>query len=309
MKNLQNWPSFVSIMEVGPRDGLQNEKAIVSTREKISFINSLSQAGFKRIEVTAFVSPKWIPPLADQMEVAKGITRYEGVSYAALVPNLYGYERAKICEINEVSIVLSASETHNNKNINATTKEAIARYKEVALAANKDNRPFRAYLSCAFGCPYEKAVSIKTIVELCEVLLDMGAYEISLSDTISIACPKDIFMVLESVLEKVPAKKLALHLHDTFGGALANILAGLQLGISSFDSSAGGMGGCPYAKGALGNVASEDLLYMLHKMGIETGISLEKLCLSSLEIEKNLQRNLNAKVLNNFRLNGLNSEK
>lgn len=308
IKEITQWPKTVSIMEVGPRDGLQNEKVILSTNDKISFINSLSEAGYKRIEITAFVSPKWIPPLADHTDVAKSITRKAGVSYAALVPNLYGYERAKDAGIDEVSIVLSVSETHNKKNINATTQEAFDRYKEVVKTAIKDNIPIRAYLSCSFACPYEGLIDPKVASLLCLKLYDLGVYEVSLSDTIGVACPYNIFRLLEESSKYVSLKNLGLHLHDTFGMALANVLAGLQFGITSFDSAAGGMGGCPYAFGALGNVASEDLLHMLHAMGIETGVSLPKVAQASLQVEKKLQKILNSKVLNNIRV-GLNSEK
>lgn len=308
IKKILQFPKTVSIMEVGPRDGLQNEKVILGTNDKISFINSLSQAGYKRIEITAFVSPKWIPPLADHNDVARGITKYPNISYAALVPNLFGYEKARDAGIDEVSIVLSASQTHNKKNINATTQEAFERYKEVVKTAIKDKIPIRAYLSCSFACPYEGAMDPQVVALLCLKLYELGVYEVSLSDTIGVASPFNILRLLEETLKYVPIKSLGLHLHDTFGMALANILAGLQVGITSFDSSAGGMGGCPYAKGALGNVASEDLLYMLHSMGIETGVSLPKVCDASLQIEKKLQKMLSAKVLNNYRV-GLKSEK
>ena len=283
---LKNIPPKVRLMEVGPRDGLQNEKTLVDTQNKVKFIQSLVDAGLKRIEVTAFVSPRWIPALADQQEVALALKQIAGVSYAALVPNVLGYERAASAGVNEVSIVVSASDTHNQKNLNANTAKVLERYREVSVRAQADKMPFRAYVSCVFGCPYEGEVAIDNVVRLAQELLALGAYEISLGDTIGVASPLDTHRVLSELLLQMPAEKLALHMHDTRGSALANIFVGLSLGIAAFDSSAGGLGGCPYAPGAAGNVATEDLLYMLHKMGIETGISLEKVCQASLRLEK-----------------------
>lgn len=295
---LDELPDVVSLMEVGPRDGLQNEKTIVDTASKISFIHRLAEAGFKRIEVTAFVSPRWIPPLADQLEVACGIKKKAGVSYAALVPNVRGYERAMSTgAIDEVSIVVAASNEHNIKNLNADTGTVMQRYEELSSRARADGCPFRAYLSCTFGCPYEGPVGINEILVLCDELLAMGVYEISLSDTIGIATPFQTYELITSVLEKVPADKLALHMHDTRGMALANIYQAMRLGISSFDSSAGGLGGCPYAPGASGNVASEDLVNMLENMGIRTGIDNKKLCETSIQMEKILHRNMPSKMV------------
>lgn len=290
-------PRKVKIMEVAPRDGLQNESVIVDTINKIGFIEGLIDAGVKRIEVTAFVNPKWIPPLVDQVEVAKNIKRKKGVSYAALVPNMKGYEQALACKVDEVAFVLAASDTHNQKNINAKTKEAFARYAEVAARAVEDKMPFRAYVSCAFGCPYEGAVSTTKVVHLAKQLERLGAYEISLGDTIGIGNPKQTTMLVKAIQQEIDLSKMALHLHDTRGLALANIYAALCLGVSSFDSSAGGLGGCPYAPGASGNVATEDLVFLLQEMGIGTGIDLDLLCQVSLKMEKLLQRKLPSKVL------------
>lgn len=295
--NNHNMPKAVQLMEVAPRDGLQNEQQVVDTDSKIRFIESLVEAGAKRIEVTAFVSPQWIPPLADHVEVASGIKRVEGVSYAALVPNVRGYERAMSTQLNEVSIVIAASSTHNQKNLNGDTAKVMERYREVAARALLDTTPFRAYVSCAFGCPYEGAVAMEHVRSLALELLDMGAYEVAISDTIGVGNPLYTSRLLEFLLTSIPQAKLALHLHDTRGLALANICAALSLGIASFDSSAGGMGGCPYAPGASGNVATEDLVYMLESMGVATGMSLEKLCQASLMMEQKLKKHLPSKLL------------
>jgi hydroxymethylglutaryl-CoA lyase len=295
--NYSSMPASVKLMEVAPRDGLQNEKQLVDTKSKIRFIESLVDAGIKRIEVTAFVSPQWIPPLADQLEVALGVSRKPGVSYAALVPNVRGYERAMNAHIDEVSVVVAASNTHNQKNLNGDTDKVMERYREVAKRAQEDARPFRAYISCAFGCPYEGKVPVSSVLSLATELLDLGAYEVAISDTIGMASPLSTIAVLEAALKTIAREKIALHLHDTRGLALANIFSALTLGISSFDSSAGGMGGCPYAPGASGNVATEDLVYMLEAMGISTGVSLEKLSSASLAMEGVLKKHLPSKLL------------
>lgn len=294
---LNNLPKSVRLMEVGPRDGLQNEAGVVPTPAKIAFIEQLAKAGHKRIEITSFVSKKWIPPLADGLEVAEGIKRQEGVSYAALVPNLKGYERARQAKVNEVSFVLAASETHNKKNINASTEEAYARYKEVALLAQKEQIPFRAYISCAFGCPYEGEVPPARVVELAERFLKLGAYEICIGDTIGVGNPVQMINLVQALKKKIPQDLLAMHLHDTRGTALANIAVALMLGLSSFDASAGGLGGCPYAPGAAGNVATEDVLYMLSGMGIDTGVDLAKVAQASLDLEQVLGKKLPSKML------------
>lgn len=285
------------LMEVGPRDGLQNETTLVSTPDKIRFIENLVAAGNKRIEVTSFVSPAWIPPLADQMEVAVGIKREKGVSYAALVPNVRGYERAMSARIDEVSLVVAATNAHNEKNLNGSTEKVMERYREVAKRAREDKTPFRAYVSCTFGCPYEGEVSSKAVIDLSKELLDLGAYEIALSDTIGCASPVHTERMLTDVIAHVDKNLLALHMHDTRGMALANILVALTMGIASFDAAAGGLGGCPYAKGAAGNVASEDLVHMLETMGIKTGISLQKLCDASRTMESILHKRVPSKIV------------
>lgn len=284
-------------MEVGPRDGLQNEKTVVETSAKIAFIEDLVVAGHRRIEATAFVNPRWIPPLADHAEVARGAKRHEGVVFAALVPNMKGYEGARAAGVDEVSFVLAATDAHNKKNINATTEEALARYVEVAARAREDGIPFRGYVSCAFGCPYEGDVPYGKVVKVAKALLELGAYELSIGDTIGVGNPKQCAELMKALGAEVPLEQVALHLHDTRGTALANVVAGLECGVRSFDSSAGGLGGCPYAPGASGNLATEDLVYMLHGMGIETGVDLEKLCDASLKMERLLGRALPSKVL------------
>ncbi len=288
-------------MEVGPRDGLQNEMTLVDTPTKMAFIENLVHAGIRRIEVTSFVSPRWIPPLADQMEVAKGVQRQQGVAYAGLVPNMQGYENALSCKVDEVGFVIAASESHNRKNINASTEEAFHRYEEIAARAKADGLPFRIYLSCTFGCPFEGEVPLATVVALVARLYALGPYEMSLGDTIGAANPKQTTEVVRALSNVIPLDAIALHMHDTRGCALANIYAALCLGVASFDSSAGGLGGCPYAPGASGNVATEDLVYMLHSMGIATGIDLDKLCQVSLKMEGYLRHGLPSKVLAAYR--------
>ena len=290
-------PDDVKLMEVGPRDGLQNEKTVVETAAKIAFIEGLVASGCRRIEVTAFVNPRWIPPLADQAEVARGFKRVEGATYAALVPNMKGYENATAAGVDEVAFVLAATDGHNKKNINATTEEALARYVEVAERANEDGVPFRAYVSCAFGCPYDGDTPPSQVIDVARKLLDLGAYELSIGDTIGVANPRQTSELMRALGGEVDLGRVALHLHDTRGTALANIVAGLDAGVRSFDSAAGGLGGCPYAPGASGNVSTEDLVFMLHGMGIETGVDLDALCDVSLQMERVLGRTLPSKVL------------
>ncbi len=298
-------PDHVRLMEVGPRDGLQNEKVVVETRTKIAFIDELVAAGCQRVEITAFVNPRWIPPLADAAEVARAAVKARDaapdrkgrVAYAALVPNIKGYEGAHTAGVDEVAIFLAASESHNQKNINCGTAEALQRYGEVASRARADKVPFRGYVSCAMGCPYEGEVAIAAVVDIAEKLLALGAYEISIGDTIGVGNPRQTVALVRALAQSVPLDKVALHLHDTRGTALANIAASLEEGVRAFDSSAGGLGGCPYAPGAAGNVATEDLVYMLEGMGIRTGIDLDKLAAVTLKMEKVLGRQLPSKVV------------
>jgi isopropylmalate/homocitrate/citramalate synthase len=267
-------PARVRIVEVGPRDGLQNEKAVVETAQKIAFVDALSAAGHGAIEVSAFVSPKWVPQMGDAAAVFAGITRKAGVRYSALVPNRAGLERAIASGVTDVAIFAAASESFSRRNINASIDESFETYRQVAETALQAGLAVRAYLSTSFGCPFEGDVPVARVVELTDRLLRLGAYEVAVSDTIGIAHPGQVSAVLDALLAAIPADRLALHFHDTRGTALANVLAALQHGIAVFDSSAGGLGGCPYAPGAAGNLATEDLLYMLDGLGIQTGVSL-----------------------------------
>jgi isopropylmalate/homocitrate/citramalate synthase len=285
-------PARVTIVEVGPRDGLQNEKASVSTPDKIGFVDRLSAAGLRAIEVTAFVSARWVPQMQDAAEVFQGITRRTGVRYSALVPNLAGFERARAAGVDEVAIFAAASEAFSRRNINQSIGESLTTYKGVCDAAFADGMRVRGYLSTSFGCPFEGPVSPATVADITARLIDLGVFEVSISDTIGIAHPGQVPAVLEAVAARVPLERIALHFHDTRGTALANVLAGLQYGVASFDSSAGGLGGCPYAPGATGNLATEDLLYMLGGLGIETGVSLPRVMDASLFIERALDHAL-----------------
>lgn len=286
------WPKSVTINEVGPRDGLQNEKKLISTNDKIYWINQLSNSGLKYIEVSSFVNPKWIPALADAREVTKGIKRVPGVIYAALVPNQKGLEYALETNIDRTAIFMSASEKHNLSNINKSINETYPVLRAVVNDSLAASIPVRGYVSTVFGCPYEGAVSIDSVIRVAENLFEMGIYELSLGDTIGAANPAQVQTVLEAILKRFPREKIALHFHDTRGTALANVLAALDMGINSFDSSVGGLGGCPYAPGASGNVATEDLIYMLEGMGIETGVKLNQILKSAKYIQKRLGRKL-----------------
>ena len=291
------WPEKITIKEVGPRDGLQNEKIFVPTEDKIAWINELSKSGLTSIEVTSFVNPKWIPALADAGDVMMGIKREPGVSYSALVPNRLGLERAFIADIDEASVFMSASETHNLKNINKTITNTLPVLKEIVQDANAAGKKTRGYVSTVFGCPYEGVVNTETIVRVSESLFDMGIDELSLGDTIGVANPRQVQEVLDVLLKRFPPDKLAMHSHDTHGTALANVLASLNMGITLFDSSIGGLGGCPYAPGASGNVATEDLLYMLHGMGIHTGVDEENILVASAFIQEKIGHSLPSKNL------------
>jgi hydroxymethylglutaryl-CoA lyase len=263
----------VTIVEVGPRDGLQNERADVSTADKIAFVNLLSAAALPVIEVSAFVSPKWVPQMRDAAEVFAGITRRPGTRYTALVPNLPGLDRAVAAGVQEVAIFAAASETFSRRNINQSIDESFGTYAEVCRRAIGQGLRVRGYLSTAFGCPYEGAIDPGVVARLTSRLLDLGVFEVAISDTIGIAHPGQVSHVLERVLREARVDQVALHFHDTRGTALANVLASLNMGIRTFDASAGGLGGCPYAPGAAGNLATDDLLYMLDGLGIETGVS------------------------------------
>ncbi|HEY8536381.1 MAG TPA: hydroxymethylglutaryl-CoA lyase [Vicinamibacterales bacterium] len=268
-------PRRVTIVEVGPRDGLQNEAARIPTGVKVAFVDALSEAGLPVIETAAFVSPRWVPQMADAIDVVRGIRRRDGTRYTALVPNLRGLQAAMEAELTEVAVFAAASETFSRRNINRSIDESLDLYAEVVRAAHAGGVRVRGYLSTAFGCPFEGVVPAARVASLAARLLDLGVFEIALSDTIGVATPRQIDEIVEAVAARVPRERLALHLHDTRGTALANVYAGLLAGITVFDASAGGLGGCPYAPGAAGNLATEDLVYMLHGLGIETGVDLD----------------------------------
>lgn len=274
---LDKLPAKVSIYEVGPRDGLQNEARQVPTQDKIAFVDALASTGLERIEITSFVSPKWIPQLGDSGDVARGVKRRDEVRFSALVPNRRGLDNAMAAGMREIAVFLSASETHNKKNINKTIAETLKAFELVVPPAIDNGLRVRAYISTVFGCPYEGEVAPEATVWLSKTLLDMGVSELSISDTIGVANPIQVEQILGLVLADVSVEQIAVHFHDTQGTALANCLVALALGVGTIDSSIGGLGGCPYAPGASGNLATEDLVSMLHLMGVETGIDLDKL--------------------------------
>src|SRR5947209_15319445 len=271
-------PASVRIDEVGPRDGLQNEKMQVPTEQKIQFINMLADAGLPVVEATSFVSPRAIPQLSDAAAVMAGITRLPTTDYPVLVPNIKGMERALASGVRSIAVFTAASEAFTRHNINATIAESLTNFRPVLALAQQEAVPVRGYISTVFGCPYQGKVEPQQVLSVAQALLEMGCHELSLGDTIGVATPNQVVDVLGLLLTEgaIPVERLAVHFHDTRGTALANVLMALQLGISIVDSSAGGLGGCPYAPGAAGNLATEDLLYMLHGMGIHTGVDLEK---------------------------------
>jgi isopropylmalate/homocitrate/citramalate synthase len=269
-------PKRVRIVEVGPRDGLQNEPQSVATAVKVELIERLADAGLPAVEATAFVSPKWVPQMADHSEVLKALRRKPGVSYPVLVPNMQGFEAAVAAGAEEIAVFGAASETFSRKNINASIAESLERFAPVAGAARAKGIRVRGYVSCVVGCPYEGAVKPEAVAEVAKRLDAMGCYEISLGDTIGVGTPGKVKRMLETVARAVPVERLAVHLHDTYGQALANLYAALELGVATADSSVAGLGGCPYAKGASGNVATEDVVYLLDGLGVETGVDLAR---------------------------------
>ena len=269
-------PKRVRIVEVGPRDGLQNEPKSVPTAVKVELIERLADAGLPAVEATAFVSPKWVPQMADHSEVLKALRRRPGVAYPVLVPNMKGFEAAAEAGAEEIAVFGAASETFSRKNINASIAESLERFARVAEAARAKGIRVRGYISCVVGCPYEGAVEPEAVAEVAKRLDAMGCYEISLGDTIGVGTPGKVKRMLETVARAVPVERLAVHLHDTYGQALANLYAALDLGVATADSSVAGLGGCPYAKGASGNVATEDVVYLLDGLGVETGVDLAK---------------------------------
>jgi hydroxymethylglutaryl-CoA lyase len=295
-------PPKVTIVEVGPRDGLQNERAAVSTADKIAFVDRLSEAGHQVIEVSAFVSPKWVPQMANASEVFAGIARRPGTRYTALVPNQKGLERAVAAGVSEVAIFAAASETFSRRNINQSIGESLVTYAAVCADARAAGLRVRGYLSTCFVCPFEGPVDPVRVAEVSGRLLDIGVYEVAISDTIGAATPGDVVRVLGTLSVRLPPHQTALHFHDTRGTALANVLAGLDYGVTTFDSSAGGLGGCPFAPGAAGNLATEDLLFMLNGMGIETGVDINAVAEASRSIETTLDHKLPSRYLQAPRL-------
>ncbi|XP_059665428.1 hydroxymethylglutaryl-CoA lyase, mitochondrial [Cornus florida] len=289
-------PKYVKIVEVGPRDGLQNEKNIVPTAVKVELIHRLVSSGLSVVEATSFVSPKWVPQLADAKDVMEAVRNVEGARLPVLTPNLRGFEAAVAAGAKEVAIFASASESFSKSNINCSIEESLTRYRVVAHAAKKLSIPVRGYVSCVVGCPVEGAIPPSKVAYVAKELHDMGCFEISLGDTIGVATPGTVLPMLEAVMAVVPVEKLAVHFHDTYGQSLPNILASLQMGISTVDSSVAGLGGCPYAKGASGNVATEDVVYMLHGLGVKTNVDLGKLLSAGEFISKHLGRQSGSKT-------------
>ncbi|KPK08705.1 MAG: hydroxymethylglutaryl-CoA lyase [Betaproteobacteria bacterium SG8_39] len=289
-------PNTVRIVEVGARDGLQNEPGELPTRVKLELIERLGEAGLPAIEATAFVSPKWIPQMADHTEVLEGIRRKPGVSYPVLTPNLRGFEAALAAGATEVAIFGAASEAFSKKNINCSIAESLERFAKVAEAARAANVRVRGYVSCVVGCPYEGDIAPESVARVAQALRDLGCYEVSLGDTIGVGTPRKTQSMIEACARHVPIAQLAGHYHDTYGQALANIYASLELGMATFDASVAGLGGCPYAAGASGNVATEDVVYLLHGLGIQTGIDLDRLAETGRWISDVLGRASSSKV-------------
>lgn len=286
------YPSFVNIVEVGPRDGLQNEKQNIPTATKLALIHRLEAAGLKQIESAAFVSPKWVPQMADHGEVMRAVmqTKKPGIGYPVLVPNLKGFEAAVAAGVEEVAIFAAASEAFSQKNINCSIAESLERFLPVMAAAKAAHVKVRGYVSCVVGCPYQGEVSPLVVADVAHALYDMGCYEVSLGDTIGVGTPTSVLAMLEAVAKRIPLKFIAGHYHDTYGMAIANIHASLQFGISTFDSSVAGLGGCPYAAGASGNVATEDVVYLLNGLDIDCGVNLDSLVETAAWISKELGR-------------------
>ena len=289
-------PPEVRIVEVGPRDGLQNEAQTIPAAVKIALIDRLSATGLRAVEAGAFVSPKWVPQMADSAEVLAGIERRDGVRYPVLVPNMKGFEAAAAAGAEEIAVFGAASESFTQKNINCSIAESLARFAPVCGAARAAGMKVRGYVSCVLGCPYEGDIAPEKVAEVAAGLAELGCYEVSLGDTIGVGTPAKAQAMLQAVAEVLPIDRLAVHFHDTYGQALANILACLELGVAVVDSSVAGLGGCPYAKGATGNVASEDVLYMLDGLGIETGVDLDRLAAAGRFISDHLRRPPASKV-------------
>ena len=289
-------PQKVTLVEVSPRDGLQNESMFIPTEVKIQFIEQLAQTGLKHIELTSLVSPQWVPQLADHTEVIQKTKTFPGVDYSVLVPNEHGYQQALALNLKHIAVFTAASDTFCQKNINRTLAQSLIDYEQIVLDAKKRGLNVRGYVSCALGCPYEGKIAPQAVLEVSKALLEMGCDEISIGDTIGVGTVKSVQILSELLLKHIDVHKLAVHFHDTYGQALANIYAALELGIHIIDASVAGLGGCPYAKGASGNVATEDVLYLLNGLGIETGVSMEKLLAADRFICEHLKRSSRSKV-------------
>jgi hydroxymethylglutaryl-CoA lyase len=293
---LEQLPDRVSVYEVGPRDGLQNEAVTIGTVRKLRLVEALMASGLERIEITSFVSPHWIPQLADADRLADLLAQRPNVRFSALCPNARGLARARVADLHEVAVFLSASETHNKRNINKSVEEALSVFREMIPQALAYDMKVRGYVSTVWGCPYEGEIDPARALYLARTLIELGCYEVSLGDTIGVGTPLQTKRILKLLLSELPANKLAMHMHDTRGQALANVLVGLDLGIRTFDAAIGGLGGCPYAPGASGNLATEDLVYMLNHMGIHTGIDPEKLWEAGRVAEAVVRRELPGRV-------------
>ena len=294
----QQIPRQVKLVEVGPRDGLQNETGTIPLSTKLELINRLVEAGLSNIEVGAFVSPKWVPQMADSDQVFRKLRHHPGVYYSALVPNMRGFDDALKCKVEEIAIFTAASETFTRKNTHCSIEESFQRFEKVCKAAKSNDIRIRGYISCVLGCPYEGKVDYSVVANIAQRLIDLGCYEVSLGDTIGIGTPLKAQDMLNTVLQQVKAEHLAVHFHDTYGQAMANIYASLELGINVVDSAVAGLGGCPYAQGATGNVATEDVLYMLNNMGIHTGVDLNKIVETALFISRQFNRPPASKLSN-----------
>lgn len=289
-------PTKVKVVEVGPRDGLQNEAVLIDVKTRVELVHRLADAGLRNIEVGSFVNPKWVPQMANSDEVFRALSRFSGVIYSALTPNLQGFEAAMALEVPEVAVFAAASETFSKKNINCSIAESLERFEPIMAEAKIRGIPVRGYVSCVVGCPYEGNVEPERVAWVANQLMVMGCYEISLGDTVGVGTPASVLAMLDAVTTAVPKENLAVHFHDTYGQALTNIYAALQQGITVVDSSISGLGGCPYARGAAGNVATEDLVYLLNGLGVEHGINLEKLIDAGRFIMEKLGRASGSKV-------------
>ncbi|MBI5545277.1 MAG: hydroxymethylglutaryl-CoA lyase [Deltaproteobacteria bacterium] len=297
MPMLEPLPQRVVVYEVGPRDGLQNERTHLRVDQKLELIRALAVTGLKRIEVTSFVSPRWIPQLADADELARQLPKAPGVAFSALVPNEKGLERAREAGMKSVAVFLSSSQTHSQKNIHKSLEEALGGYRSVCAEARRLGMRVRGYVSTVWGCPYEGPVSVERSLFAAASLIEMGCEQVSLGDTIGVGTPRQTEQSLGAMLKRIPAPQLAQHMHDTRGTALANVLVGLQMGLTTFDAAVGGLGGCPYAPGAAGNLATEDLVYMLEGMGIETGVDMQRLVAAGKLAQRLIGRELPGKFL------------